>query len=155
MDPARDREIVLERTFNVTPQQLFEAYTRPEQVRQWLLGPPGWSMPVCEIDLRPGGAYRYRWRSDAGDQEFGVSGTYREVEPAVRLVHAERMEGMPGEALVTVRFAGVGTTTKLTMTISFDSKEAKDQAASSGMEQGIEASFDRLTELLAAQSGRD
>ena len=80
-----DREIVMTRTFNAPRNLVFDAFTKPELVRQWLLGPPGWSMPVCEIDLRVGGTYRYVWRK-AGAPDMGMGGVYREVVAPERIV---------------------------------------------------------------------
>ena len=76
-----DREVKVTRSFRAPQALVYRAYTEPELVRQWLLGPPGWSMPVCEMDVRVGGRYRWRWKSDEGAQEFGFAGTFREVEP--------------------------------------------------------------------------
>ena len=83
-----DREIVMTRSFNATRILVFEAFTKPELVRQWLLGPPGWSMPVCEIDLRVGGHYRYVWRHENGN-EMGMGGVFREIVVPERLVSTE------------------------------------------------------------------
>jgi len=76
-----DREIVMTREFNAPRRMVFDAFTKPELVKQWLLGPPGWSMPVCEIDLKVGGAYRYVWRRDSDGTEMGMGGVYREIVP--------------------------------------------------------------------------
>src|SRR6266566_1501711 len=75
-----DREIVITRVFDAPRSLVFEAFTKPELVKQWLLGPEGWSMPVCEIDLRVGGKYRYVWRHVKG-QEMGMGGEFREIVP--------------------------------------------------------------------------
>src|SRR5687768_12667840 len=116
-----DREVKVTRSFRAPRALVYRAYTDPQLLKRWLLGPPGWTMPVCEMDVRVGGNYRWRWRSDEGNQEFGFSGTFREVEPASRLVHTEAYEpgtfesGYPGEpAIVTVSFteeAGITTVT--------------------------------------------
>ena len=84
-----DREVKVTRSFRAPRELVYRAYTEPELVRRWLLGPPGWSMPVCEMDVRVGGRYRWRWKSDTGAQEFGFSGEFREVEPPSKLVHTE------------------------------------------------------------------
>jgi uncharacterized protein YndB with AHSA1/START domain len=81
-----DREVKVTRTFRARRQLVYEAYTKPELVRRWLLGPPGWTMPVCEMDVRPGGKYRWRWRSDEDGKEFGFHGEFREVSPPEKLV---------------------------------------------------------------------
>lgn len=79
-----DREIVMTRVFDAPRRLVFDAFTKPELVKQWLLGPPGWTMPVCEIDLRVGGAYRYVWRAADG-QKMGMGGVYREIQAPERL----------------------------------------------------------------------
>jgi uncharacterized protein YndB with AHSA1/START domain len=150
-----DREVKVARSFKAPRALVYRAYTEPELVRRWMLGPPGWSMPVCEMDVRVGGRFRWRWRSDDGANEFGFSGTYREVLPASRIVHTEAYEPgtvggpYPGEdAIVTVTFtedSGVATVTTL---IDFGSKEARDGAVATGMTDGMEQSYQLLDRLL-------
>src|SRR6266853_5205233 len=74
-----DREMVMTRAIDAPRRLVFGAFTKPELVKQWLLGPPGWSMPICEIDLRVGGVYRYVWRRDSDGSEMGMGGVYREI----------------------------------------------------------------------------
>jgi uncharacterized protein YndB with AHSA1/START domain len=147
-----EREIVLTRAFDAPRHLVFDAFTRPELVRRWLLGPPGWSMPVCEIDLRVGGAYRWVWRNADGI-EMGVSGVYREIVPPGRLVATERFDQAwyPGEALTTTELVERDGRTILTTTVLYESREARDVALRSEMEKGVAASYDRLAELLAVQ----
>jgi len=83
------REITMTRVFDAPRHLVFEALTKPELVKQWLLGPPGWTMPVCEIDLRVGGAYRYVWRKESVGKEMGLRGVFREIVPPERLVFTE------------------------------------------------------------------
>src|SRR6266540_1548703 len=85
-----DREIVMTREFDAPRPLVFEGFTKPDLVRRWLLGPPGWSMPVCEIDLKAGGKYRYEWREESTGTTMGVSGVYREVSAPARIVHTQR-----------------------------------------------------------------
>ena len=143
------------RSFRAPKALVYRAYTEPELVRQWLLGPPGWSMPVCEMDVRVGGRYRWRWRNDEDGNEFGFTGTFREVQPAARLVHSEAYVpgtvggGYPGQdALVIVTFAEEGGTTTVTTLIDFGSKEARDAAVGTGMTDGMEQSYQLLDQLL-------
>src|SRR6266540_1929931 len=75
----RDRDLVMTRVFDAARQLVYDAHTRPDLVRQWLLGPPGWAMPVCEMDVRGGGEYRWVWRHDTNGAEMGMGGVYREV----------------------------------------------------------------------------
>ncbi len=147
-----DREIALTRVFDGPRALVFEALTRPELLRRWLLGPPGWTMVVCEVDLRAGGAYRFVWRRDDGT-ELGVGGLYREIAPPERLVHTERFDAAwyPGEAVVTyVLTERDGGGTALASTVLYESRDARDAVLRSGMEAGVAASYDRLAGLLAA-----
>ena len=80
-----EREIVIERGFEAPRQLVFDAYTKPELIRKWLLGPEGWTMPVCKVDLRVGGKYRYVWRNQHG-MEMGMGGEYREIVVPERIV---------------------------------------------------------------------
>jgi uncharacterized protein YndB with AHSA1/START domain len=148
-----DREIVLTRTFDAPRRLVFEAMTKPELVKHWLLGPPGWSMVVCEIDLKVGGTYRYVWRNTDGT-EMGMHGVYREINRPERVVNTETFDfgcdAQSGEALVTGVFTEHDGRTTLTTTILYPSKEARDAVIASGMERGVAASYDRLADLLAA-----
>ncbi len=150
---AGEREIVITRTFNAPRRLVFEAHTKPELVKRWLLGPPGWTMPVCEIDLRVGGKYRYVWRNEAGT-EMGMGGVFREIVPPERLVASEVFDESwyPGEALDTSVFTEEGGKTKLTLTVLYESREARDAVLASPMEEGMVAGYDRLEELLATIS---
>lgn len=144
-----DREINVVRAFDAPRELIWDCHTKPELLKRWMLGPPGWSMPVCEIDLRVGGAYRYRWRNDADGTEFGSSGVHREIVPFERLVTSERMEGFDGEAVNTLTFAEDGGRTVVSTTMLFASKEARDGALQSGMSDGMAMGYDRLEGLLA------
>jgi uncharacterized protein YndB with AHSA1/START domain len=146
-----DYEIQVTRDFHAPRQLVFDAFTKPELVRRWLLGPPGWTMPVCEIDLKVGGAYRYVWRKE-GVNEMGLGGTFREIVPPERLVATERFDESwyPGDALDTTAFVEKGDKTKVTITILYESKEARDTARRSGMEHGMAAGYNRLEEQLPA-----
>src|SRR6267378_3438451 len=109
-----DREIVMTRVFDAPRSLVFDAFTKPELVKQWLLGPPGWSMPVCEIDLKVGGAYRFSWRGPEGN-EMGMGGVFREIVAPERFVATEKFDEpwYPGEALVTNTLAERGGKTTL------------------------------------------
>jgi uncharacterized protein YndB with AHSA1/START domain len=149
-----DLEIAMTRVFNASRRLVFDALTKPELVKQWLLGPPGWTMPVCEIDLRVGGAYRYVWRKDTG-REMGMGGIFREIVPQERIVCTELFDEAwyAGEALVTNVLAEQGGKTTLTLTSRFGSRETRDAVLKSGMESGVAVSYDRLEQLLASQAG--
>ena len=154
-----EREVKVARSFKAPKALVYRAYTEPQLVRRWLLGPPGWSMPVCEMDVRVGGKYRWRWRSDQDGNEFGFAGTFREVLPASRLVHTEAYDpgtvggGYPGQdAIVTVSFTEENGVTTVTSLIDFGSKEARDAAVATGMTDGMEQSYQLLDSLLAEQN---
>ena len=151
-----DREVKVTRSFKAARPLVYRAYTEPELVRRWLLGPPGWSMPVCEMDVRVGGRYRWRWRSDENGDEFGFTGTYREVHAPAKIVHTEAYEpgtvggGYPGnEAIVSVTFAEDGGVTTMTTLIDFGSREGRDAAIKTGMTDGMEQSYQLLDRLLS------
>ena len=154
-----EREVRVTRGFRAPRALVYRAYTEPALVRRWMLGPPGWTMPVCEMDVRVGGAYRWRWRGDEDGAEFGFSGTFREVEPNARIVHTERYDagttgtGMSdGDALVTVTFTEDGGVTTVTTLIDFGSKEGRDAAMATGMTDGMEQSYQLLERVLAEES---
>jgi uncharacterized protein YndB with AHSA1/START domain len=113
-------------------------------------------MPVCEMDVRVGGRYRWRWRSDKDASEFGFAGTFREVQPPSRLVHTETYDPGPvgdahpqSEALVSVTFSEDDGITTVTTLIDFGSKEARDAAVATGMTDGMEQSYQLLEALLS------
>jgi uncharacterized protein YndB with AHSA1/START domain len=142
-----DREVALTRVFDAPRRLVWEAWTRPEHLRHWMLGPEGWAMPVCEIDLRPGGSHRTVWRKADG-AEMEISGGYREVTPPQRLVSTESWgEGWP-ETVNTLVLAEEGGRTTLTLTILYPSLVARDAALRTGMKEGIDQSFARLVSYL-------
>jgi uncharacterized protein YndB with AHSA1/START domain len=150
-----DREIQVSRDFDAPRSLVFDAFTKPELVRRWLLGPPGWTMPVCEIDLRVGGSYRYVWRSEKDGSQMGIRGVFREITLVERLVATERFDDAwyPGEALDTTVFEERRGITRTTITILYESQEARDTARRSGMEYGMAAGYDRLETLLPTLTG--
>jgi uncharacterized protein YndB with AHSA1/START domain len=150
-----DREIQLSRDFDAPRSLVFDAFTKPELVRRWLLGPPGWTMPICEIELRVPGSYRYVWRSEKDGSQMGIRGVFREITPVERLVATERFDDAwyPGEALDTTVFDERRGITRTTITILYESQEARDTARRSGMEHGMAAGYDRLETLLPTLTG--
>ncbi len=149
-----DREIEMTRVFDAPRRLVWDAYTKPDLIRQWQLGPPGWSMPVCDIDLRVGGKYRYVWRNDSDGTEMGMGGVYREIRAPERLVTTERFDQAwyQGEGVGTLVLLEQGGRTTLTLTMLYESREAREAVLKTGMEQGVAASYDRLAELVAAAS---
>ena len=114
-----DREIAMTRVFDAPRQLVYDAHTKPELVRQWLLGPPGWTMPVCEMDVRAGGTYRWVWRRDTDGSTMGMGGLYREVVAPERVVATEKFDDAwyPGEGLNTLVLVEHGGRTTLTQTM--------------------------------------
>ncbi len=147
-----DRELVMTRVLNAPRSLVFDAFTKPELVKRWLIGPDGWSMPVCEIDLRVGGSYRYVWRNDRDGSAMGMGGIYREIVVPERLVSTEKFDEAwyPGEAVGTVVFVEQGGKTTVTQTVRYDSRETRDGVLKSPMESGVAASYDRLEALFGA-----
>jgi len=149
-----DRDVVVVRAFNAPRALVFDAWTKPALVQRWMLGPPGWTMPVCEMDVRPGGKFNWRWRSDKEGAEFGFTGEFREVVRPSRIVHIERFEpgdvgGEMGEALVTSELTEKNGVTTVTMTIRYESKDVRDAALKTGMTDGMELSYQNLDRVLA------
>ncbi|MDQ0376236.1 SRPBCC family protein [Amycolatopsis thermophila] len=143
-----DTEIVAVRVFDAPRTLVWDVWTKPEHVRQWQLGPDGWTMPVCEIDLRPGGRWHYVWRGDDG-AELSMTGEFREVSPPERLVNTENWGGDWPEAVVTVEFTEDDGRTTATTTVVYPSKEARDAATATGMKDGWNAGLDRMAGYLA------
>jgi uncharacterized protein YndB with AHSA1/START domain len=145
-----EREIAVTRVFDAPRQLVFDALTRPELLKRWMFGPDGWSLPVCESDLKVGGALRFVWRGPG--MEMGMSGVYREVAPPGRLVHTELFDEdwTGGETVVTTVLAEQGGRIALTSTILYASREARDAVLKTPMPQGMATSYDRLEAVLAS-----
>jgi uncharacterized protein YndB with AHSA1/START domain len=156
-----DTQVRVTRDFAAPRTLVWQAHTDPKLVKRWMLGPPGWSMPVCEMDVRPGGKYRWRWRSDESGAEFGFFGDFREVDAPAKLVHAEHYD--PGDvggamdvsqpAIIQTRFSEKDGITSLEMIMTFASKEIRDAAVSTGMTDGMEMGYERLDALFAVEHG--
>jgi len=146
-----ERELVMTREFSASRGMVFDALTQPELLQRWLLGPPGWTMPVCEVDLRVGGTYRYVW-ANADGGKMGMGGTFREIVRPSRIVATERYEDYwtGGETVVTMELVETRGTTTLSTTVRYASQEARDAALKMGATKGLEASYHRLEELLKA-----
>lgn len=148
-----DREIVITRVFKVPRRLIFEAFTQPNLLKRWLLGPPGWSMVVCDMDLRVGGAYRWVWRHDANGHEMGMGGVYREIVAPELIVCTEKFDQpwYPGEAVGLMVLTEQTGYTTLTQTIRYESREIRDGVLKTPMEQGVAASYNQLESLLASE----
>lgn len=143
-----DRDAVITRVVDASRGMVFDAHTKPELVRRWLLGPPGWTMPVCEIDLRVGGKYRYEWRSADG-QTMGMGGKFTEVVRPSRLAATQVFDEdwTGGETIVTTDIVETNGKSTITTTVRFASREARDAALQTGMTTGMEAGYERLEDL--------
>ena len=146
-----DREIVVTRNVNAPRPLVFDAWTNPKVVPQWMLGPPGWTMPVCEIDLRAGGEWHFVWRKSDGT-EMAMQGVYKEINPPERLVSTESWGGNWPETLNTLTLSEANAKTTITVTILYPTKEARDAALLTGMKDGMAATFDRLAEFLGSSA---
>ena len=143
-----DREIRLTRVFDAPRHLVFEAMTKPEHVKQWWgqLG-EGYSVPVCEIDLRPGGRWRFVNRHPKGMAVF--YGVYREIDAPERLVFTEIYEPFPDiESVVTAMFTDENGKTRLTVSALYSSMDVRDMVIKTGMAKGAAASYDRLENLV-------
>lgn len=151
-----DREIQITRVFDAPRRLVWDAWTKPELLKRWLLGPPGWTMTVCDIDLRIGGEYRYEWFKEPNIR-MGMGGVYREVAQPERLIATEKFDDpwYPGEALGTVVLKEQNGKTTLTQTIQYESRDARDQVLKSPMEQGLSMGYDRLAELVSSLASQE
>jgi uncharacterized protein YndB with AHSA1/START domain len=142
-----EREIVITRVVAAPRQLVFEVYTNPAHLPHWMLGPEGWSMPVCEIDLRVGGAWHFVWRRADGS-EMAIRGVYQEIVEPERLVSSESWGGDWPATLNTLLLTEEGGKTTITQRLLYPSKEARDAALKTGMQEGASQGFNRLDEYL-------
>ncbi len=144
-----ERELVVTRVFAAPRNLVFDALTKPELLKLWYVA-GGWSMEICEIDLRVGGAWRFVTRRPDG-KEIGQVGVYREIKPPERIVNTESWEDWnPGELLVTTVLVEQGGKTTLTSTLLFPSQEVRDMLIKAGMTTGAAEAYDKLAEYLAS-----
>jgi uncharacterized protein YndB with AHSA1/START domain len=145
-----DREIGLTRLFDAPRHLVFDAMSKPEHVVNWWgCLDEGYSVPVCEIDLRPGGAWRFVNRTPKGEL-VTFYGVYREIARPDRLVFTEIFEPFPdGESVVTALFTHENGQTRLRVTASYPSLEVRDMVLKTGMERGAAVSYDRLEDVVA------
>jgi uncharacterized protein YndB with AHSA1/START domain len=148
-----DTTIVLTRTFNAPRRLVWEAMFTPERMRRWMLPPPGWTLTLCECDPRVGGALKLAWKSEEADPAMTLQGVFTEVVLHERIVHTETMALGSGQVIGTLlekhEFAEKGGVTTMRITQTYDSKDDRDGALASGMDQGMEAGYVQLDALLA------
>lgn len=144
-----DRHVVVKRRFAARPENVFRAHTEPKLIQKWLLGPDGWTMPVCISEPKPGGRIRYEW-SDGQGNGFHLTGEYVAVEPNSRIVHVERMH-LPDptpDNHVETRFEPDGEGTLMTMRMTLPDAETRSAMLATGMDEGMEASYARMEEMM-------
>src|SRR5579872_692250 len=144
-----DTHVVVTRRFAAPPEAVYRAHTDPEIIQKWMLGPEGWTMPVCISDAKPGGSIRYEWSNGKGGGFF-LTGEYVELQPYSRIVHVERMH-LPNptpDNHVETRFDTDGSGTIMTMRMTLPDAQTRQAMLASGMESGMEMSYARLEGML-------
>jgi uncharacterized protein YndB with AHSA1/START domain len=149
------REIAMTRVFAAPRTMVWSALTKPELVKRWLGVRAGWTLPVCEIDLKVGGSYRYVWRGPKG-QEMGMGGVYREIVAPERIVATEVFDQKwyDGDALDTTVLVEKGGKTTLTTTVLYASQKVRDAVLESPMKEGVGEGYEKLEEVLASIAAR-
>jgi uncharacterized protein YndB with AHSA1/START domain len=144
-----DTHVVVTRRFAAPPEAVYRAHTEPALIQKWLLGPEGWTMPVCVSEARPGGKIRYEWTNGKGDAFF-ITGEYVMLEPFRRIVHIERMH-LPDptpDNHVETRFDPDGAGTLMTLRMTLPDAATRAAMLATGMERGMEASYVRLERMI-------
>ncbi|MEQ1491420.1 MAG: SRPBCC domain-containing protein [Terricaulis sp.] len=151
-----DRQVRVVRTFKAPRQLVWDAHTKPELMKKWCYGYEGWTLATCDMDVREGGKYRWRWRNGADGSEFGFFGTFSEVNEPSKLAHDQYFD--PGDmnydmpvgdpSLIALDFSEAAGVTTLAMTMTFVSKDARDQAVTTGMTDGMEVGYARIDAML-------
>jgi len=147
-----DRELAMIRSFDAPRGLVWDAWTKPELLKQWLGVRGGWTFAVCEVDLKVGGKYRYVWRGPSG-AEMGMGGVFREVAKPELLVATEKFDDSwyEGDAMDTTTFVERGGQTTVTTTVKYASKAVRDAVLKSPMESGVAESYNKLDEVLASR----
>lgn len=145
---ATDKELVATRVVDASRELIWKLHTDPNFVPQWMKGPEGWTMPVCEIDLRPGGSWHYVWQKDDGER-MEMRGTFREVAPPERLVNTERWGGDYPETINTLELTENKGRTTIRTTVRYPSNEARERALATGMKEGWAESYVLLDDYVA------
>lgn len=144
-----DTEVRISRVIRGPVEAVWKANNDPELLKQWLLGPDGWTMPVCEVATEVGQSYRYEWEQEGGEGRFGFTGELLEALPPVRAVTTENMIGMPGPGTTNeLTLTAVEAGTVLSLLITYPNKELRDTVLATGMTDGMETSYTRLEQLL-------
>jgi uncharacterized protein YndB with AHSA1/START domain len=144
-----DKHVVVTRRFAAPPEAVYRAHTEPRLIQKWMLGPDGWTMPVCVCEARPGGKIRYEWADGKGGG-FYLTGEFVELVPFSRIVHVERMH-LPDPSPdnhVETRFEPDRSGTLMTMQMTLPDAQTRAAMLASGMEYGMEASYVRLEAMV-------
>jgi uncharacterized protein YndB with AHSA1/START domain len=151
-----DTTIVLTRTFNAPRRLVWEATFTPARMRRWMLPPPGWTVTTCECDARVGGKLSVAWKGDGANPVMTLRGEFTEVVLHEHAVHTETMALGSGQTVGSLvekhQFVDQGATTAMSITQTYDSKEDRDGALASGMDQGMEACYQQLDALLGERT---
>jgi uncharacterized protein YndB with AHSA1/START domain len=148
-----DKQVVVTRRFAAPPEAVYRAHMEPALIQKWMLGPDGWTMPVCINEAKPGGKIRYEW-SDGKGKGFYLTGEFLKLEPPHRIVHVERMhlpDVTPDNHIVTT-FEKDGTGTLMTMRMTLPDAATREAMLKTGMEHGMEAGYLRLEKILAGDT---
>ena len=149
-----DTHVVVSRRFDASPEAVYRAHTDPQLIQQWMLGPEGWTMPVCINEAKPSGKIRYEWSNGKG-QGFHLTGEFVELVPPSKIVHVERMhlpDPTPDNHIETT-FVRDGSGTLMTMRMTLPDAQTRAAMLSTGMERGMEDSYVRLEKLISAKQG--
>jgi uncharacterized protein YndB with AHSA1/START domain len=144
-----DRFVVGTRAFAAPPEAVYRAHTDPKLVQRWMLGPEGWTMPVCICEAKPGGKIRYEWSNGKGGS-FYLTGEFLELAPHSRIVHVERMflpQQTPDNHIETT-FEAIRGGTLMTMRMTLPDAATRAAMLATGMEHGMEAGYVRLEGML-------
>ena len=144
-----DTHVIVTRRFAAPPEAVYRAHVEPELIQKWLLGPDGWTMPVCMIEPRPGGKFRYEWKNAKGEG-FYLTGELLELRPYSKIVHVERMflpDRTPDNRVETT-FEPEGKGTLMTIRMTLPDEKTRAAMLATGMERGMEASYVRLEGML-------
>lgn len=155
LETEGDRFVVVKRRFEAPPEAVYRAHMDPDLIREWMLGPDGWTMPVCINEAKQGGKIRYEW-SDGKGGGFHLTGEILELDPPHRIVHVERMflpDPTPDNHIVTT-FTADGSGTLLTMRMTLPDAETRKAMLATGMDQGMEASYARLEQASGWKTAR-
>lgn len=154
VEKMTDRSVRITRCFRASRPMIWQAFTDPALLVQWLASPPGWDVAVCDIDLKSGGRYQWVWRDPKTGQQIGIVGTYRVVDPMRRLIDKQRLDQdgkvLPSHArtLNSVVFEDDGQGCRVSTLIRYPNAETRDMVMDQGLREGMEVSYRRLDHLL-------